>query len=159
MEKGILVECFNGAMEMEIQTELDRQTDEIKARKFPYVLKPQEVYADVSEKKIITLNLLENRLEDRQILTAIREIQRIIRQLYPESIYHRARCYKIMEGNVGWFSFVSNNLEEKYVHIMFVVPVDGRMMFGSYHFPSQSVQEETSNFIEMLKSIRIKKMD
>lgn len=97
------MKCLNGAMEMEIQTEFDRQTDETKARKFPYVLKPQEVYADVSEKKIITLNLLENRLEDRQILIAIREIQRIIRQLYPESIYHRARCYKIMEETVSSF--------------------------------------------------------
>ncbi|MBQ6887082.1 MAG: hypothetical protein IJN54_06180 [Lachnospiraceae bacterium] len=40
---------------------------------------------------------------------------------------------------------------------MFLISISERMMFGSYHFPAEQMQEERSFFIEIVKSIEVRR--
>lgn len=145
-----------GLLSLKIPEELEAAFDEKVSEKFPYELRPQEVYMNEKGKKIFTLNLLENRLEDKQVHVAVREIQRMIAHIYPESIQIQARILKIAAGTAGWFSFVTGGIPEDICHIMFILPVMNRMMLGSYHFPIDQEREERKVFLKLLNSIRIK---
>ena len=41
-------------------------------------------------------------------------------------------------------------------HILFLLPMEGRMLLGSWHSLTESIGKETADFLEMLKSIRIR---
>lgn len=155
MEQGKKIDCLNNELSIKLWAETLRPENKEISEKFPYAIKPQEVYMDKTGQKIVTLNLLENTIKENQVNIAIKEIQRTIRKIYPESIYHTVKCIKITEGTVGWFSFLSGGIMEEQLHFIFILPLKNRMMLGSYHFPSKYVLEETEFFIEMIRSIRI----
>lgn len=130
-------------------------SEELTKKKFPYQQKPQEIFVNPEESRILTLNMLEKPLHEKQVYPAILEIQRMINHIYPESIRERARILKTGAGIIGWFSFVTGGLKSDDCHSMFVIPVDGRMMFGSYHFPIEELEEERTFFLNIMKSIEI----
>lgn len=141
---------------LKIAEEFAKASERKLSEKFPYDQKPQEAYMDKDGKRILTFNLLEKRLEEKQVYTAIREIQRLISHVYPESIQKQAGCIKIVAGEAGWFSFITGGISEDQSHIMFILPVSERMMLGTYHFPMKEEREERKIFLKMLKSIQIK---
>lgn len=149
------ISSLNGRIILRLPKQLKEQSYEKVEARFPYQSKPQEVRMDEDGKTIFTLNLLEKQLEEGQIQAAVREIQRMITHIYPESIRNHARSMKIEAGMTGWFSFVTGGLADDNCHIMFIMSVLGQMMFGSYHFPAGQEKEEKENFFEILRSIRI----
>ncbi len=110
---------------------------------------------DEDGKAIFTLNLLEKQLEEGQLSSATREMQRMITHIYPESIKNHARCMKVEAGMTGWFSFATGGLADDNCHIMFLMSVSGKMMLGSYHFPAGQEQEEKEKFFKILRSIQV----
>lgn len=149
------ISSLNGRVILRLPEQLKEQPYEKVEERFPYHSKPQEVRMDEDGKTIFTLNLLEKQLEEGQIQAAVREIQRMITHIYPESIRNCARSMKIEAGMTGWFSFVTGGLADDNYHIMFIMSVLGQMMFGSYHFPAGQEKEEKENILEILRSIRI----
>lgn len=149
------INCLSGQITLRIPELLKEQPYEKVEKRFPYDSKPQEVRMDEDGKTILTLNLLEKQLEEGQLSSAIREMQRMITHIYPESIRNHARCMKMKAGMLGWFSFVTGGLADDNCHIMFLMSVSGKMMLGSYHFPAGQEQEEKENFFKILKSMQV----
>lgn len=149
--------CLNGQLEIQLPEGFEVPSDDAVKRKFPYGQKPQEIYTDSTGEKIITFNVLQNMLEEGQVYIVIREVQRMIGHLYPESIQRYARCNRTEEEIVGWFSFVTGGLAEDCIHILFILPLNGKMMLGSYHFPEGDEAEETEVFLKIIRNIVVKK--
>lgn len=150
------IECLEKQVVLKLPGDWKRPENKIIERKFPYNSKPQEIYADLHERKIITFNLLDKQLEDELVYPAIGEIQRIINRLYPESIRKEARLCKVNAGVLGRFIFVTGGMEYDTAHCMFILPVNKRMMFGSYHFPLEEIAEEERLLLDILGSISVK---
>lgn len=147
--------CLKGQILLRIQEKLKEPSNEKIKEKFPYQTQPQEIYMDEDGKIIFTLNLLEKQLEEGQLYSAVREMQRMINHIYPESIRNHARCMKVPAGMLGWLSFLTGGLSDDNCHIMFLMPVSGKMMLGSYHFSAGLEQEEKENFFRMARSIQV----
>lgn len=146
--------CLDEQIYMKLPEDWDRPSGETIATKFPYGKKPQEIFANPDTYHIITLNILEKSLQENQIYLAILEIQRLISHMYPESIRESAKLYSTESGIAGYFSFITGGLECDSCHYMFVLPIKGKMMLGSSHFPEQQTKEERLIFFEVLKSIK-----
>ena len=147
------INCLEDEVLLKLPKEWKRPEDEVIAKKFPYNSKPQEIFADCQERKIITFNLLDKQLVDEQVYPAIKEMQRLINRLYPESIRKEARLFKVDAGMSGRFTFITGGMEYDTAHCMFILPVNERMMFGSYHFPLEEIAEEEAVLIDILRSI------
>lgn len=150
------IHCLDEQVLLKLPEDWKRPEDKVIAKKFPYNSKPQEIFADLHERKIITFNLLNKQLRETQVYPAIREIQRLISHLYPESIRKTARQFKVNAGIAGRFLFVTGGMEYDTAHCMFILPVNERMMLGSYHFPLENMKEDEGVLLEILKSIWIK---
>lgn len=149
------VSCLAGRLYLRIPEEYGSPSDEWMAVRFPGILRPQEVYSSRDGDRIITFNLLDKPLQERQVYPAAREIERILSHVYPESIQVRARELRTEAGRIGWFSFVTGGIRADSVHCMFVLPVKDNMMLGSYHFPAGTMEADRKMFLEMLKGIRL----
>ena len=150
------ISCLDDSICVRLPYNWERPSDETITKKFPYHAKPQEIYTDLEESRLITFSLLSKPLNDAQVYPAIREIQRLINHVYPESIYKAARKCKADDGSAGWFTFITGGIKEDTSHFMFVLPVNESMMLGSYHAPAKLISEDTSLFLKILKGIKIR---
>lgn len=148
------ITCLEEQVGLKLPEDWSRLSNEMVAKKFPYRRKPQEIYVSPDTCHIITLNIFGKTLHENQIYPAIKEIKRLISQMYPESIQESPRLFETKTGMAGYFSFVTGGIEYSNLHYMFVIPIGGRMMMGSSHFPETLIKEEQMIFLEVLKSIQ-----
>lgn len=153
------INCLDEQVFLKLPEGWKRPENEVITKKFPYNSKPQEIFADLYVSKIITFNLLDKQLQDEQVYLAIKEIQRLINHLYPESIRKAARLLKVDAGISGRFIFATGGMKYDTAHCMFILPVNERMMLGSYHFPLENMKENEDALLEILKSIWIKEFE
>lgn len=145
--------CLGEQVYIELPQAWVRLPDEAVAEKFPYRTGPQEVYRDPEADRMITLNLLEKPLQEKQVYSAIWEMQRTISHLYPESIRETARLIKSRESTAGYFLFITGGIDHDTCHAMFLLPVHGKMMMGGFHFPAGQIKENKAVFLGILKSV------
>lgn len=139
---------------MKIPIDWKRLPEEIVTKRFPYRLKPQEIYGSLKPDRMITLNLLEKQLHEKQIHPAIMEIQKLIGHIYPKSIHEAVREMRTAEGTAGWFSFITGGAKGDHCHCMFVLSIYERMLFGGYHFPMERMKAEREIFLKTVMSMR-----
>lgn len=147
------INCLEEQVLLKLPEDWKRPENEVIIKKFPYNSKPQEIFADLQVRKIITFNLLDKPLLDEQVYPAIQEMQRLINRLYPESIRKAAKLFKVEAGMSGRFTFITGGIEYDTAHSMFILPVNERMMLGSYHFPLDQMAEEEATLLDILKSV------
>ncbi len=90
------ISCLGDQISLMLPSGWTRPSDEVTEKKFPYHSKPQEIFADDSISRLMTFNMLEKQLQNQQVYPAIREIQKVIVHMYPESVREPAR--KIASG-------------------------------------------------------------
>lgn len=149
------ISCLAGRIRLKLPEGYGKPSEEVMALKFPTTPGPQEAYINQEETRIFTFNLLDKPLQEQQVYQAIWEIRKMLNHAWPESTRIEPKEIKTGAGRAGWFAFVTGGCKEDSVHCMFVLSVEGSMMFGSYHFPDRELEADRKIFVEMLKSIRV----
>ncbi len=148
-------DCLQGRIRITLPQGWQRPSNEILARKFPYRTTPQEVFSDTQAEQIITFSLLDKQLQEKQVYTAVREIQRVISHIYPESIREQARMIRIQAGAAGIFAFITGGIREDAYHSIFILPVDEKMLLGSFHLPEGQAESGRKTLMDIMRSIQI----
>ena len=148
-------DCLQGRIRITLPQGWQRPSNEILARKFPYRTTPQEVFSNTQAEQIITFSLLEKQLQENQVYTAAREIQRVISHIYPESIREQARMIRIQAGAAGIFAFITGGIREDAYHSIFILPVDEKMLLGSFHLPEGQAESGRKTLMDIMRSIQI----
>ena len=148
-------DCLQGRIRITLPQGWQRPSDEILARKFPYRTTPQEVFSNTQAEQIITFSLLEKQLQENQVYTAAREIQRVISHIYPESIREQARMIRIQAGPAGIFAFITGGIREDVYHSMFILFVDEKMLLGSFHLPEGQAESGRKTCMDIMRSIEL----
>ena len=150
-----VLDCTQGRICITLPQGWQRLSDEILARKFPYRTTPQEVFSNTQAEQIITFSLLEKQLQENQVYTAAREIQRVISHIYPESIREQARMIRIQAGAAGIFAFITGGIREDAYHSIFILPVDEKMLLGSFHLPEGQAESGRKTRMDIMRSIEL----
>ena len=148
------ISCLEEKLILTVPGNWERIAAERVNRLFPYVHQPQEVMGDGEEEKLFTLNLLSKGLEEGQVNGAIREIQRAIQRVHPESCRQGIKRRRLKAGVAGWFSFSTGGEEREKLHYLFILSFQGEMLLGSYHFPAKEEPEEAGVFQQILQKMR-----
>lgn len=148
------ITCLNGKICLHIPKHWKSPAEERVSKRFPYYQKPQEVFMSPEGSQIFTVNLLDKPLKEKEIYSAIWEIQRLINWIYPESIQDSSIRMKTKIGTAGWFSFLTGGIEGDLFHMMFVMSIQEKMLFGSYHFSEEEKREERKIFKKIVEALR-----
>lgn len=101
------ITCMDGRICLKLPEGWQRAPDEVTEKKFPYRQRPQEVFSAPDISRLLTLNILEKQMPEKQVFSAILAIQRAIGHLYPGSIREAAQAVRADMGMAGYFSFVT----------------------------------------------------
>lgn len=153
------ISCLADRIRLKLPEDYGKSSKEVMALKFPTTPGPQEAYIDQEGNRIFTFNLLDKPLQEWQVYPAIWEIRKMLNHAYPESTRMEPKEIKTDAGRAGWFAFATGGMDDGCVHCMFVLSVDGKMMFGCYHFPDRELEADRRIFVEMLKSIRVEETE
>ena len=99
---------------------------------YPCDEKPQIILEDEETHRFCTFSLFEGQiLFDQQVEYAIRLISRTVISLYPSSLLEDVELLNCKEGRCGWFSFRTMWDQDWLYNVMYIYPVNSRMMFGT----------------------------
>ena len=150
------ITCLEGKLCLKIPADWEEiaPSGERAGRIFPYGKLPQEIWGEGNLERIFTINFLKKQLGEKQVYPAIRQMQLLVSNIYPESIESQARKIKTEAGMAGVFSFITGGLREDNGHCMFILSVQGSMALGTYQFPAGRISEEKQMLRRMIKAMR-----
>lgn len=146
--------CLGETVSLKMPEDWNRPSDEVLEKIFPYRKKPQEIYVSQDKDHIITLNILDKELQDKQIYPAISAIKRLVGHMYPESTKEAPTLIGTEAGKVGYFFYITGGIKGDNCHCMFVLPIKGKFMMGSSHFPESQFVKDRVLLLDILKSIK-----
>ncbi len=102
------------------------------ATMYPYEEKPQIIMEDKESNRFCTFSLLKSQdLTADQVEYAIHIISKAVTSLYPTCLLHEPQPAECGEGKCGWFSFKTAGTDGDLFNIMYIYPVNGKMMLGT----------------------------
>lgn len=142
---------FEDRINISIPEEFSRPPEEIVEQKFPYDSRPREIYGNENGSRIMTFELSDQELSEGEVRAAAFAVQKLVGHMYPESVEKQAAEVQTPAGKAGWFYYVTGGINGEQGHILFVLPLDGRMLLGGFHFSAEMERIEEKLFLEMLE--------
>lgn len=142
---------FEDRIKISIPKDFDRPKEEVLEQKFPYDSRPREIYGNENGSRLMTFELSDQELSEGEVRAAAFAVQKLIGHMYPESVEKQAAEAETPAGKAGWFYYVTGGIKGEQGHILFVLPVDGRMLLGGFHFSAEMERIEEELFLSMLE--------
>lgn len=147
--------CLNGRLHIRLPEGWGTPAEAVLAEKFPCSTRPQEIFADSQADRIFTISRMEKQLQERQVYPAVREIQRVVSRVYPESVRDQAQTVKTETGSAGFFSFLTGGIAGDTCHFVFILPdADEKMLLGGLHLPAGELRSGKGLLAGIIRSIQ-----
>lgn len=112
---------------------------EIAKIKYPSEQRPQVIKMNNDTSVNFTFSLYDTPFNERQIESALSQFQRIILKVNPAFIFYDFII--IEEKNIGWFDFKSYGLDEQMYNVMYITPIEGKLMHGIFNCMYRDILE------------------
>jgi hypothetical protein len=99
---------------------------------FPYRERPQYILSSPGFSRFLTLSLLEKILKSEDVISAAKELRKMIWSLNPDSMISEANPMCFGNLKCSGFSFHTGAGEDQVFNTMFVVSFEGKMLLGTY---------------------------
>ena len=133
----------------------ERPAETVLSERFPGSTGPEEIFADSGADRMLTLSRLGKHLQERQVYPAVREIQRVVSRVYPESVRDQAQTITVQTGSAGFFSFLTGGIAGDTCHFVFILPdADEKMLLGGLHLPAGELRSGKGMLAEIIRSIQ-----
>ena len=112
---------------------------EIAKIKYPSEQRPQIIKMNDDASVNFTFSLYDTPFNERQIESALSQFQGIIHKVNPALIFYDVVILE--EKNLGWFDFKSYGLDEQMYNVMYITPIEGKMLHGIFNCMYRDILE------------------
>lgn len=119
--------------------------------KYPSEQRPQIIKTSLDTTVNFTFNLFKQEFEASHIKSAIEQFREVIRKVNPALLFYDMVIEE--EKSIGWFDFKSYGLDEQIYNIMYVMPVERKMMQGVFNCKYRDIMEWKDVVHKILMSI------
>lgn len=142
---------FDGRMRIMLpDTFVDMPSSIVKV-KYPSEQRPQIIKTSLDTTVNFTFSLFSQEFEEKHIKSAIEQFREIIRKVNPAFLFYDLIIEE--EKKLGWFDFKSYGLDEQIYNIMYVTPVEGKMLHGIFNCMYRDVMEWKTAVRQIMMSI------
>lgn len=132
-----------------------KMEEEAASQLFPYEDRPEFILGNPNRHRFCTFSFLKNQaLTSAQVIYAIQTIAKLVLGLHPSALFGKPTVLSLEDGNCGWFEYGTNTREGKLQNIMFIFPIEGRMLLGTAGFLRQD-REGEKEMRTMLESLKL----
>lgn len=119
--------------------------------KYPSEQRPQVIKTSDDGTVNFTFSLYDTEFNERQIEDALGQFKAVIRKVNPAFIFYDF----VVESDktLGWFDFKSYGLDEQIYNVMYLLPVEGKLMHGIFNCLYRDILEWKEAVHQIMMSV------
>ncbi len=119
--------------------------------KYPSEQRPQVIMTSDDGTVNFTFSLYDTEFNERQIEDALGQFKAVIRKVNPAFIFYDF----VVESDkaLGWFDFKSYGLDEQIYNVMYLLPVEGKLMHGIFNCLYRDILEWKEPVHQIMMSV------
>lgn len=119
--------------------------------KYPSEQRPQVIKTSDDGTVNFTFSLYEVEFNERQTEDALGQFKAVIRKVNPAFIFYDF----VIETDkaLGWFDFKSYGLDEQIYNVMYIIPVEGKLMHGIFNCLYRDILEWKEPVHQIMMSV------
>lgn len=145
------VMLFDGKVKIMLPDTFVDMPSSIVKLKYPSEQRPQIIKTSLDTAVNFTFSLFNQKFEESQIKRGIEQCREIIRKINPAFLYYDLVVEE--EKNLGWFDFKSYGLDEPIYNVMYITPIEGKMMHGIFNCRYREIMDWKPVVHQVLMSI------
>lgn len=119
--------------------------------KYPSEQRPQVIMTSDDGTVNFTFSLYDTEFNERQIEDALGQFKAVIRKVNPAFVFYDF----VVESDkaLGWFDFKSYGLDEQIYNVMYLLPVEGKLMHGIFNCLYRDILEWKEAVHQIMMSV------
>ena len=152
--KFVDVLFFEEKMQMRIPESFTDMPLEIARIKYPAEQRPKIIKMNEDGSINITLGLYPEMLKKEAVQECIDTLQTVIERMNPANRFFEKQVLVEEQLTVGYFDYKSNALDSDLYNIMFVTPIAGKTMLGTFNCKMSDKDDWSILALQMMMSIK-----
>ncbi len=147
-------ELFDNRMSIMLpETFIDMPIEQAKL-KYPMEQRPQVIKTNEAGDINFTFSLIEQQMNNNYVEELMRFFKKVLKTAQPSNVFHEEKVEQIGELTVGWFDYVSNGYDKKLYNIVYVLPVDGKLLHGVFNCALEDGANWRTVALQVIRSIK-----
>jgi hypothetical protein len=122
--------------------------------KYPAEQRPQIIKMNEDGSINVTLSLYAEKLKKEDVPDCIVALKAVIDRMNPANIFFELKTEQSETLTVGYFDYKSNAIDSDLYNIMFVAPIAGNTMLGTFNCRLSDRENWQTIVLQMILSIR-----
>ncbi len=130
---------FDGRMSVMLPESFVDMPEKYAKQKYPSEQRPRVIKTSLDTTVNFTFSLLDSAFKKAFIPEVLNQFKNILQKANPAFIFYEQGVD--VERELGWFDFKSYGIDEQIYNIMYVTPVDGKLMHGIFNCQYRDIPE------------------
>lgn len=150
-------EFFDKKLKIYIPKDFDEMSESLRELKYPSSNRPQIIKTDETGSINITLNKIDNDLQEEWVKELTDTMKLIIKKTNPANVFFSDGVEIVDNKNIGYFEFKSSAIDGFIYNIMFFFELDGKTIMGTFCCLYKEYENWRDIAFQIIKTIRVKK--
>lgn len=156
--KGEMVEFerknfFDGKMSVMLPKSFVPMPSGIQRMKYPSEQRPQVIMTSLDVTTNFNFSLLPQEIAEDQTLNCVEQMKLMIKKLNPAIAFYEMEEMDRENNKLSWFDYKSYTIDEPLYNIMYVTPIDGKVMHGIFNCLYRNMEEWKQAALQVIASI------
>ncbi len=150
---------FDEKLKMYIPKDFEDMPLEVRKLKYPSESRPEIIKSNEDSSIAITLNIIDNPLDEERVEELKNGMMTIIKKLNPANVFYQDGILEVNSKNVGFFEFKSSAIDDFIYNLMFFIEINEKSLMGTFSCLYKDYKEWRDIAFQMINTLRVIKED
>jgi len=145
---------FEDKMTLMLPEDFTDMPPEMAKLKYPMEQRPQVIKTDANGEINFTFSLLEQEMTQDDSEKMMQFFKKIIRNAQPSNVFYEEKTEWVNDISLSWFDYVSHGYDRKIYNIMYVFPMQGKLVHGVFNCALDDAANWRIVALQVMRSIK-----
>ncbi|MBC2580543.1 hypothetical protein [Clostridium sp. DJ247] len=150
-------EFFDEKLKLYIPKDFEEMAENLRELKYPSSNRPQIIKTDETGSINITLNKIDNDLQEEWVKELTDGMKSIIKKTNPANVFFSDGVERVADKNIGYFEFKSSAIDDFVYNIMFFFELEGKTVMGTFSCLYKDYENWREIAFQVIKTIKVVK--
>lgn len=147
------IELFEQKMSILLPTTFMDMPLEQARLKYPMEQRPQIIKTNSAGDINFTFSLIDQNINNAQVKQIMQFFKNVLKMAQPTNVFHEENVEQIGDITVSWFDYVSNGYDKKIFNLVYLLPIDGKLMHGIFNCAIDDAENWRAVALDVMRSI------
>lgn len=129
---------------------------ELAKLKYPMEQRPQIIKTNMTGDINFTFNLIDQQISNENVEQLMKFFKSVLKNTQSANVFHEEKVEEIDGKFVGWFDYVSKGYDKKLFNLMYVLPMNGKLLHGVFNCALDDATNWRPIALQVMRSIKEK---